>query len=391
MIKLLEGVKILDLTRLLPGGYSTQLLADMGAEVVKIEDLDQGDYIRQMGPPVAGGDGAYFYGLNRNKKSVRIDLKQEEGRQAFKRLVESFDILVEGFRPGVMDKLGLGYEKLRPINPGLIYCAITGYGQDGPYRLRAGHDINYISIAGILGICGKSGGDPALPAVQVADLGGGGLQAAVGILAAYIHRQRTGEGRYVDVSMLDGAFSWLCMYLAQHLNSSEKVERGRMKLNGGRVCYGVYRTKDGKHVSLGALEPKFWEVFCRLTGREDFLEIQHSERPEDFAAVEEYFSTKTRDEITALFSRADACLEPVLDLDEAVSHPQIVHRGLVSEMTLPGGASVRTIGLPIKFPGAETDEDRIPPAIGEQTDEVLLSVGYSREQIDDLRARRIVG
>lgn len=390
MIKLLEGVKILDLTRLLPGGYCTQMLADMGAEVLKIEDLQMGDYIRGMGPPVDGGDSVYFYALNRNKKSMRLNLKESGGQAVFCRLLESYDILIEGFRPGVMEKLNLGYDSLSKINPGLVYCSVTGYGQSGPYRLRAGHDINYISIAGALGLTGSRDGAPVMPGVQVADIGGGGLMAAVGILAAIVNRQRTGKGQYIDMGMMDGAVSWLTMYLANYLNTGEKAGRGEMQLNGGQVCYSVYETSDGKFVSLGAIEPKFWKEFCRISGRNDLLKLQFSGSKKDFVAVQQFFSTKTRDEIVEMFSQTDACVEPVLELNEVVGHPHVLQRRLINELTLPGGKKIKTIAHPIKFPGVETDADQLPPALGQHTVDVLMSLGYSREQISIMQANGIV-
>lgn len=391
MIKLLDGVRILDLTRLLPGPYCTQMLADMGAEVLKIEDLQLGDYMRTMGPPMDGGDSAYFCALNRNKKSMRLNLKGSEGQAVFCRLAETYDVLIEGFRPGVMEKLNLGYDKLSKINPGLVYCSVTGYGQDGPYRLRAGHDLNYISIAGALGLTGPRNGAPVMPGVQVADIGGGGLMSAVGILAAVVNKQRTGKGQYIDIAMMDGVVSWLAMYLADYLNTGVKARRGEMQLNGGQVCYSIYKTRDGKYVSLGAIEPKFWQEFCRLSGRDDLLKRQFGESEEDFAAVQQFFSAKSRDELVEMFSKTDACLEPILDLDEVVEHPQIIHRRLITGMAMPGGKTVKTLALPIKFPGAETYADTLPPAMGEQTDEVLTALGYSREQIDKMRADGAIG
>jgi crotonobetainyl-CoA:carnitine CoA-transferase CaiB-like acyl-CoA transferase len=390
LIKLLEGVKILDLTRLLPGGYCTQMLADMGAEVLKIEDLQLGDYIRSMGPLVDGGDSVYFYALNRNKKSMRLNLKESGGQAVFSRLLESYDILIEGFRPGVMEKLNLGYDSLSKINPGLVYCSVTGYGQSGPYRLRAGHDINYISIAGALGLTGSRDGAPVMPGVQVSDIGGGGLMSAVGILAAIVNRQRTGKGQYIDMGMMDGAVSWLTMYLTDYLNTGEKAGRGEMLLNGGQVCYSVYETSDGKFVSLGAIEPKFWKEFCRISGRNDLLKLQFSGSKNDFGAVQQFFSTKTRDEIVEMFSQTDACVEPVLELNEVMGHPHVLQRQLINELTLPGGKKIKTIAHPIKFPGAETEADQLPPTLGQHTVEVLMSLGYNLEQISSMQAKGVV-
>jgi crotonobetainyl-CoA:carnitine CoA-transferase CaiB-like acyl-CoA transferase len=230
-----------------------------------------------------------------------------------------------------------------------------------------------------------------MPGVQVADIGGGGLMSAVGILAAVVNKQRTGKGQYIDIAMMDGVVSWLAMYLADYLNTGVKARRGEMQLNGGQVCYSIYKTRDGKYVSLGAIEPKFWQEFCRLSGRDDLLKRQFGESEEDFAAVQQFFSAKSRDELVEMFSKTDACLEPILDLDEVVEHPQIIHRRLITGMAMPGGKTVKTLALPIKFPGAETCADTLPPSMGEQTDEVLTALGFSREQIDKMRADGVIG
>ncbi|MHB1043135.1 MAG: CaiB/BaiF CoA transferase family protein [Eubacteriales bacterium] len=391
MLRLLEGVKVLDLTRLLPGGYATLLLADMGAEILKIEDPWQGDYIRNMGPKLEEGDSAYFCALNRNKKSFKLNLKEREGREVFYNLIKMYDIVIEGFRPGVMDRLDLGYKKLSKLNPALIYCSLSGYGQDGPYRLRPGHDINYISIAGALGLSGKRGESPVLPAVQVADIGGGGLMSAIGVLAACINRQRTGKGLYIDVAMLDGVISWLTMYISDYFANGHKPKRGEMQLNGGQACYGVYRTRDGKYVSVGNLENKFWEEFCRVSARPELKDIQFSGEEKAFDAVQQFFSTKTRDEIVEMFNGVDTCIEPVLELDEVFEHPQVVHRGLISELEFPGGERVKTVRRPIKFHGPVEEKDGLPPSFGQHTEEVLIQLGYDRSQINDLKDHGVIG
>ncbi len=390
MFKLLEGVKILDLTRLLPGGYATLLLADMGAEVLKIEDPWQGDYIRDFAPKIGGTDSAHFCALNRNKKSFKLNLKEREGKEVFYNLVKEYDILVEGFRPGVMEKLELGYEKLAGYNPALIYCSLSGYGQDGPYRLRPGHDINYISIAGAMGINGRRDDDPVVPAFQVADIGGGGLLGAVGILAAYINKQRTGKGQYIDVAMLDGVVSWLTMYITAFLAYGHKPERGGEQLNGGQICYNVYRTKDGRHVSVGNIEKKFWEEFCRVSGMTGLLDLQTSGGKEEFDAMKQFFQSRTRDEIVEMFNGVDTCIEPVLDFSEVMEHPQVVHRGLITGLEFPDGVTVKTVGHPLKFTGAAEEKDGLPPALGEHTEEVLVRLGYGRERINELKARKII-
>src|SRR3954447_6631982 len=302
----LEGLRVLDLTRLLPGGFCTLLLADMGADVLKVEDTGTGDYIRWM-PPYYGGEeqqregtaSAYFLALNRNKRSLRLNLKDERGRDVLLRLVEDYDVVVESFRPGVMDRLGVGYEVLRERNPRLIYCPISGYGQDGPLTARSGHDTNYLALNGLLGLTGRRGGPPIQSAGQVADLGGGGLMAAVGILAALHERERSGEGQLVDVSMTDGSLSWLAMVAGAFFADGRVPRRGAEMLNGGVACYLPYECADG-WVSCGALEPKFWQAFCAGVDRPDLVACQFSAPgSEGHTAVAEVFAGRTKAEWAA--------------------------------------------------------------------------------------------
>lgn len=389
MYQLLKGMRILDLTRLLPGPYATQLLGDLGAEVLKVEDPAQGDYMRWMGPGFAGsgdgaGDSALFWGLNRNKRSMKLNLKSDAGKQVFFKLLQKYDVVLEGFRPGVMDSLGLGYEKLKEVNPAVIMCSISGYGQDGPYRSRSGHDLNFTALSGVLGLMGVAGGPPAIPAVQIADIGGGGLMAAVGVLAAYISRQRTGKGQYVDVSMVDGVVSWMTMLFMQLAAGDSTLKRGETPLSGGDICYSVYRTKDGKYMSLAALEPKFWEQFCKAVGREDLITKQFSRDPEARAEVARLFETRTRDEWTNFFADKDVCCEPVLDLPEVRRHPQILHRNLFTPLPHPRAGSVEVAGNPLKFAGESQEVDRVPPGFGEHTKEVLRELGLTVEEVDGL-------
>ena len=379
----LEGLRILDLTRLLPGGFCTLLLADMGAEVLKVEDTGGGDYIRWM-PPYYGGEdeqkagvaSAYYLALNRNKRSIRLDLKDERGRDVLLRLIEKYDVLVEGFRPGVMDRLGVGYETLRARNPRLIYCAISGYGQDGPLTARSGHDTNYLALNGLLGLTGRRGGPPIQSAGQIADLGGGGLMAAVGVLTAVIERERSGEGQMVDISMTDGALSWLAMVAARYFAEGNVPHRGEPELTGGIACYVPYETKDGKWVSLGALEPKFWQNWCNGAGRPDLIEKQFvhpdSDEGAEIAAV---FRERTRDEWAAFAGEHDCCLEPILDLDEALDSELVRARGMVVELDQPGIGKVRQLGAPIKLSRTPADTSGAAPALGADTEDVLREHG----------------
>ncbi|HEX3434778.1 MAG TPA: CoA transferase, partial [Solirubrobacteraceae bacterium] len=336
----LQGIRVLDLSRLLPGGFCSLLLADFGADVLKVEDTGMGDYIRWSPPYYEGAHesarSALFLSLNRNKRSIRLDLKNERGREALLALVREYDVVLESFRPGVLDRLGVGYERMREENPGLVYCAISGYGQDGPKRDASGHDMNYLGLIGLLGLTGERGGAPVQAAGQIADLGGGALMAAFGILAALRERDGaapkpaapgqlacagqpgSGEGQLVDVSMADGALSWLAMVAASYFADDAVPHRGELPLAGSLVCYRPYECADG-WVTLGALEPKFWQGFCRGVDREDLIAAQF-ERPGSAAheQVAEIFKSRTREQWEAFARENDCCLEPVLELDEAL-------------------------------------------------------------------------
>ena len=385
----LEGVKVLDLSRLLPGGFCSLLLADFGAEVLKVEDTGAGDYVRWAPPLYEGAapsaQSAMFLSLNRNKRSIRVNLKEEGGRNVLLRLAREYDVLLESFRPGVLDRLGVGYDRLREENPGLVYCAITGYGQDGPYTARSGHDMNYLGLIGLLGLTGERDGPPIQSGGQVADLGGGALMAAFGILAALRERDRSGEGQFVDVSMADGALSWLAMVAGRYFADDVVPKRGDLELAGRLVCYRPYAAKDG-WVTLGALEPKFWQAWCRGVGREDLIEKQF-EAPgtETHAEVERIFLERTRDEWQAFASEHDCCLEPVLDLDEALRSELVRAREMVVELDQPGAGKVKQLGVPVKLSRTPGGARAPGPVLGEHTDEVLAAAGYSEEEIAALK------
>ncbi len=382
----LEGIRVLDLTRLLPGGFCSLLLSDFGADVIKVEDTGMGDYIRFSPPHYEGADptagSALFLALNRGKRSIRIDLKTEGGRDVLLRLARGADVLLESFRPGVLERLGVGYERLRAENPRLVYCAITGYGQDGPNRDRPGHDMNYLGLNGLLALTGEAEGPPVQSAGQIADLGGGALTAALGIMFALRERERSGEGQFVDCSMFDGSLAWLALVAADAL-AGGSPRRGRIPLAGALTCYRPYACADG-YVTLGALEPKFWSAFCRGVGREDLAEHAFDPPGSDaHRAVSEIFAGRTRAQWRDFAAEHDCCLEPVLELDEALASEQVAARDLVVELDQPGVARpVRLLGPPFKLARTPAEPVRAPgPGLGEHTDEVLSAAGFSREEI----------
>lgn len=389
----LEGIKILDLTRLLPGPYGTMLLGDLGAEVIKIEEPEQGDYAR-WNPPQIKGIGSRHLLLNRNKKSITLNLKKAEGREIFLKLAQEADVLIEQFRPGVMDRLRLGYKDLEKINPRLIYCSLTGFGQDGPYKNVAGHDINYIAIGGVLGITGEKNGPPVIPGIQIADLVGGGLYAVIGILTALIARGKTGRGQFVDISMLDGVVSLIPDAAALYFAEGESPRRGERRLTGGLPQYQIYRTKDDKYIALGALEEKFWANLCRHIGKPEWADkIPREEDPRCAEIKEEMaqiFLTKTRQEWVDLLMDKDTCLAPVLTVEETFHDPQVRHRNMVVEIDHPRAGKIRQIGVPIKFSDTPGDIFIPAPDIGEHTEEILKKLGYPAEKIEKLRKEGVI-
>lgn len=375
-VRPLAGLSVLDLSRLLPGPYCSLVLADFGAEVIRIEPPGGSDWTRYVPPLAADGQSMLFHAVNRGKKSCTLNLKADEGRAIFLRLVQTADVLLESFRPGVMERLGLGYNRLVEVNPRLVYCSLSGYGPDGPYRDRAGHDLNYIGLAGLLDLTGPREGAPVVPGAPVADLAGA-LWAAVGILLALWGRERTGRGQRVDASLLGGALSLLPIAVSR-LQGSQPMARSASDLTGGVVCYNIYETADGGYVTLSALEPEFWAAFCRAVGREDWLAAQFAPAVPGHPTYEEMralFRTRARAEWGEALGNTDACFEPVYSLSEALDSPVVQALGMIP----PSGES----GLlpPLRFSVALFPEPRPAPQPGEHTDEILSALGYDAKTL----------
>lgn len=376
----LSGIRVLDLSRLLPGPFATMMLADLGATVDKVEDASAGDYLRAM-PPHVDSMGAAFHLLNRGKRSMVLDLKKPEGKAALLRLIPRYDVLIESFRPGVMSRLGLGYEEtLRPLHPGLVYCAITGYGQTGPARDRAGHDIGYLARAGVLGLTGPEDGAPQVAGVQMADVAGGGMLAVTGILAALRARETSGKGRLVDVSMCEGS-ALLGIFGLASAFAGDSHAKGSGPLNGGIAPFGTYVTKDDRSVALGALEPKFWMAFCAEVGIECGMDalMPGPHQAAWKARVASAVAQRTLAEWVETAARVDCCLEPVLMPDEVPSDPQHVARGFFETRAL-GDTTLPMMRTPIAAAVAPGSA----PRQGEQSRAVLADAGFSLEEIDAL-------
>jgi len=377
----LVGVRVLDLSRLIPGPFCTLVLSDLGASVDKLEDPHVGDYLRVF-PPLKRGLAGRFNALNRDKRSLCLDLKAPEGRDALLALVSSYDVVVESFRPGVLDRLGVGWSALSARNPRLVMCSISGYGQTGPLRERAGHDLNYVALGGVLGLAGPSDGAPPVPPIQSADVAGGGLWGAVGILAALLAVRANGRGRHLDVSMCEGALAFLIPDLG-NLDAGATPTRGAELLNGGAAAYGVYRTKDGRFLSVGALEPKFWVAFNSAIGRtSDISELvaAPAEQARVRSEIAALLASRTRDEWEAVFAGVDACVEPVLAPEEVLTHPQHQARHMFFE--LDGLQQTRT-------PLGRPDGHRAPPSLGQHSRAILTEAGLTADQIDALYAAKI--
>jgi len=392
MLAAFTGVKVLDLSRLLPGPFCSMVLADFGADVIKVEDPNGGDYIRWW-PPLVGKNSGYHIVLNRNKRSLTLNLKKPEGKEIFRQLVAEADVVLEGFRPGVMDRLGLGYKELRAVNPRLIYCAITGYGSDGPRAQRAGHDINYLALGGVLSYCGREA-IPTLPGVQIADLGGGALYAAFSIAAALFARERLGKGQFIDIAMADGALTWHCLRWGKFLADGIIPSPGDDMLNHGLACYNLYATFDGRFMSLGALEPQFWKLFCETVGHPEWIQPDYFDPgPQQQTLqqqVADLFRTRTQADWIQLFADKDCCCEPVLNLDEVLRDKQTHQRRMVVDLIHERWGTYRQLGIAPKLsltPGTIRDH---APELGEHTGEILTEIGMDEVTQERLKTDGVI-
>ncbi len=366
----LEGVMVLDLTRLLPGPYSSMILADLGARVIKIEPPPPGDYMREFEPKLRK-DSAFYYAVNRNKESISLNLKDEKDREILLKLVRNAHVVMEGFRPGVMEKLGVGYNQLKGENPALVYCSITGFGQTGPNKDKPGHDINLIAIGGVLDQIGLKDGPPVIPAIQLADLTSA-FWAAIGILAAVIKARNTGEGSFVDVAMMDSVLSWLPTHIVQQSAMGTAPSRGDFFLSGGAPCYRVYETADGRYVVLGALEEKFWSIFCKAVKRDDLLPYQFSEDPKVVEEIEGIFRSKSLAEWVELSNKTkDLLISPVNSVKDVMEDPQVKARNMLWKVTHPEEGELALVAPPLKISGAEFECRKLPPALDEDREKVL--------------------
>jgi len=370
----LAGLHMLDLSRQLPGPFCSTMLADLGMDVLVIAN-----------PTDPFGTGIPF--LGRNKRSMKLNLKATAGREIFLRLADEADVVLEGFRPGVTQRLGVDYAALSARNPRLIYCAISGYGQDGPYRDKVGHDVNYLGYAGVLNFIGTADNPPVIPGVQIADIGAGSLMAAIGILAAVIARQQTGRGQFVDIAMLDGAVTWNVYNILLHALGQDP-QRGRVQLTGWYPCYAIYETRDGRYVTVGAYERHFWATLCEQLGRPDFIEQQWAEgeqREVMFAFFRSAFRSKTLAEWMTELGDKDICFGPVNHVDDVYADPQLRHRGMVI-----GEGGTRTVASPIRLSDTPASLRTPPPTFGEHTEEVLHSLGFGAAEIGRLQADGVV-
>ncbi|WBL35545.1 CaiB/BaiF CoA-transferase family protein [Tepidiforma flava] len=395
MVMALDGIKVLDLSRLAPGPHCSMLLADFGADVTLVEAVPGAS--AKLGSTglrrsEAAERAAAYNALGRGKKSIALNLKEEEARKIFYRMVEGADVVIEGFRPGVVKRLGVDYDTLSQINPRIICCSISGFGQTGPYANLVGHDINYIAVGGALGVTGRPGQPPAIPVNLLADFAGGGLTAAFAICLAIIAREKTGRGQNIDVGMSDGVLSLMTSAFSQYFSTGQPIRPGEYLLNGAAPFYNTYKCSDGRWFSIGSIEPHFWANLCKVLGTEDLLPHQFDQArwPEMIERFAGIFATKTADEWMAIMSQDDICAAPVLEMENVVTNEHNLARGMVIELDSPVG-KVKQIGVAPKLSETPGQPRSTAPLIGQHTDEILSGLGYTAEQIADLRSRGVVG
>ena len=370
----LSGTTVVDLSRLLPGPYCSMILADHGARVIAIEDK------RFL------ADGLFFNSINRNKEHMSLNLKGDRGKEIFFRLVENADVVLEGFRPGVVDRLGVGYEDVRKVNSNIIYCSITGYGQSGPFRDRVGHDANYLSYAGVLNLVGEAGRPPSIPGVQFADIAGGGMNAAIGILLALFAREKTGKGQYIDISMTDSMVAFLPAALFFSRLTGQEPDRGDSFLSHRYACYNTYETADGKYLSIGAVENRFWKQLCDILGVPEYTELQYDDarRKEIIDFMRAAFKQKPLHEWDAILADRDICWGRVQSLSEVLDDPLFRERQMVVEVSEADGKTSKTLGVPVKLSATPGTIRSAPVEFGASTTAILQELGYSESTIQEL-------
>ena len=387
---MLSDIKVLDLSTLLPGPYASMMLADLGAQVLRVESPDRVDLVRELAPMIGDSSAAHQY-LNRSKRSIALDLKQAEAIAIVHQLVQEYDIVLEQFRPGVMNRLGIGYETLKAINPRLIFCSITGYGQTGPYKDRAGHDLNYLALSGISSYSHRSDQPPVPLGIQVADVAGGSLHSVIGILTAIHHREKTGEGQMIDISMTDAAFALNGMSGAGALAGQKQPQAEAELLNGGSF-YDYYETRDGRYFSVGSLEPKFFKGLFDLIQRPELKSLVTQPAPQQQLkdSLKNIFKEKTFSQWQAVFSASDLCVEPVLNLTEAAEHPQLRARNMVVDVPHPENNTQKQIGCPIKFSTFTATYREAGGKVGSHGRQVLEELGMQASEIESLVSQKAV-
>jgi crotonobetainyl-CoA:carnitine CoA-transferase CaiB-like acyl-CoA transferase len=376
----LYGVKVLDMSRLLPGPYCSMILGDHGARVIAVEDR------RFL------ADGLFFDPVNRNKEHMSLNLKTDEGKEIFFRLIKDADVFMEGFRPGVVGKLGIDYEPVRKINPGIIYCSITGYGQTGPYRNRVGHDANYLSFSGVLDVIGEKERAPAIPGVQIADIAGGGMNAAIGILLALYARDKTSQGQYIDISMTDSMVGFLPVPLFSKQISGKDTTRGDGFLSHRYACYNTYETADGRYISIGAVENRFWKRLCEIMSVPEYAALQYDEerKAELIGFMRTAFKKKTIDEWAGILASEDVCWGKIQNLPEVLEDPLFAEREMVLDISGKDGKKRKALGIPVKLSGTPGSVRTPPPGFGENTRDILRELGYSDEQIRNFAEKGVI-